>query len=190
MNLLERIKGILLKPKDEWQVIATEPGTPQALYPNYIVPLAAIGPLASVIGLSVLGMSVPMGGSIRIGFFSALSSAVVHYVLALASVYVIALLIDALAPTFGARKDPSQSFKVATYSMTPGWLAGIFSLLPGFLSILGFLLSLYGIYLLYLGILALMRPPQEKAIIYTAVVIVLSFLIMMAIGAISSIFIR
>lgn len=190
MNLVERIKGILLKPKDEWQIIAQEAGTPQTLYPAYIIPLAAIGPVASVIGLSVVGISMPMGGTIRIGLFSAVASALTSLVLALVGVYVIALIIDALAPSFGASKDQAQAFKVAAYSATPGWLAGIFSLLPGFLTIVGTLLSLYGIYLLYLGLVALMRPPREKAIAYTAVVILVTFLIMLAIGFVSHIFIR
>jgi hypothetical protein len=187
---MERVKGILLKPKEEWQVIASEPGTPQALYPSYIIPLAAIGPVASVIGLALIGISVPMGGTIRIGLFGALASAIVALVLALVGVYVLALIIDALAPAFGGQKDPAQAFKVAAYSATPSWLAGIFSLLPGFLTILGAILSLYSIYLLYLGLIALMRPPQDKAIAYTAVVILVGFLIMLAIGAISAIFIR
>ncbi|MFH1034404.1 MAG: Yip1 family protein [Pseudomonadota bacterium] len=188
MNLVERVKGILLQPKSEWQVIAAEPGTPQNLYPSYIIPLAAIGPVANVIGLAVVGMNM-MGGHIRLGLMGALAYALVSFLLMLVFVYVLGLIIDALAPAFQAQKSPSQAFKVAAYCMTPGWLAGVFGILPGFLAILGFLLSLYGIYLLYLGILTLMRPTQEKAVIYTLVVIVPSVVIMMAMGYVSAMFI-
>jgi hypothetical protein len=190
MNLVERIKGILLKPKEEWEIIAGEPGTPQALYPNYIIPLAAIGTVASVIGLSLVGISVPMAGTIRIGLGSALISAIVSLALALVEVYVLALIIGALAPTFGAQKSQAQAFKVAAYSATPSWLAGILNVIPGFLSLLALILSLYSIYLMYLGLIALMRPPREKAIAYTALVIVLAVVIRIAFGAISGLFLR
>jgi hypothetical protein len=133
---------------------------------------------------------MPMAGNLRIGFFGALASAITSLVLALVGVYVLGLIIDALAPGFGGQKDPAQAFKVAAYSATPSWLAGIVGLLPGFLTILGTILSLYSIYLLYLGIQTLMRPPQEKAIAYTAVVILVGFLIMLAIGFVSALFIH
>lgn len=190
MYLLERVKGILLNPRAEWEVIAGEPGRPQDLYPSYIIPLASIGPLANIIGLSVVGVSVPMAGTIRIGLGSALASALTSLVLALVGVYVIALLISALAPTFGAQKDPAQAFKVAAYAGTPGWLAGVLGVFPGFLSLLAVIISLYGIYLLHLGIKALMRPPQQKAVAYTAVVIVLTVVVTMVFGAISGFFLR
>ncbi|MBI5521501.1 MAG: YIP1 family protein [Desulfarculus sp.] len=190
MYLLERVKGILLNPKAEWEIIAGEPGNPKDLYPGYIIPLAVIGPVANFIGISVVGISVPMAGTIRIGFWGGLASAIAGFALALALVYVVGLLIDALAPTFGAQKNPAQAFKVAAYSMTPGWLAGALNVFPGFLSILVFLISLYGFYLLYLGILTLMRPPQQKAMAYTAVVIALTVVISMIFGAISAVFVR
>ena len=190
MNLVARVKGILLQPKSEWQLIAGEPGTPQALYPGYIIPLAAIGPVASVIGLSLVGMNLPVGGHMRIGLGSSLGWGLISFVLALAGVYVIALLIEVLAPSFGAVKDRNQAFKVAAYSMTPHWLAGILGLFPGLWSMLALLISLYSLYLLYLGIQALMRPPQEKAIAYTAVVIVLAIVISLVFGAISAFFLR
>ena len=135
-------------------------------------------------------MNLPAAGHMRIGLGGALGWGLVSFVLALVGVYVIALLIDALAPSFGAVKDRNQAFKVAAYSMTPHWLAGILGVFPGLLSLLGLLISLYSIYLLYLGIQALMRPPQEKAIAYTAVVLVLAVVISLVIGAIDAVFIR
>jgi uncharacterized protein YqgC (DUF456 family) len=108
--------------------------------------LAAIGPVAFFIGMSIVGVSLPLGGSYRVSISSGIASAVVQYVLTLASVYVLAFVIDALAPTFSGEKDLNQAFKLATYSYTPGWLVGIFSLIPA-LGVLG-ILGLYGIYLL------------------------------------------
>jgi uncharacterized protein YqgC (DUF456 family) len=114
-------------------------------------------------------------------------SAVVQYVLTLVSVYILALIIDALAPTFSGEKNLTQAFKLATYSYTPGWLVGVFALIPalGILRILG----LYGLYLLYVGLPVLMKSPKEKSTVYTVAVIIAAIIIFVVIGAISRVFI-
>jgi hypothetical protein len=149
--------------------------------------LAAIGPVASIIGLSIFGVSVPFTGTYRLPLGSVIGHAVVSYVLALAGVYVLGLVINALAPNFLGAKDEMQALKVAAYSSTAAWLAGIFMLVPalGFFQILG----LYSLYLLYLGLPRLMKAPQEKAAVYTLVVIIAALVIMTLIGAISGLLI-
>ncbi|OHE57502.1 MAG: hypothetical protein A2Z47_11485 [Thermodesulfovibrio sp. RBG_19FT_COMBO_42_12] len=187
MSLSDRIKGILLKPKQEWQTISGETTTIPELYKAYIIVLAAIGPVASVIGMSIVGISLPFVGSFRIPITTSIASAVVHYILTLVGVYILALIIDALAPTFSGEKNINQAFKVATYSYTPGWLAGIFSIIPA-LSILS-ILGLYGLYLLYAGLPILMKSPQEKSLGYTVAVIVVAVIIFVVIGIVSHAFI-
>ncbi|MDP1976416.1 Yip1 family protein [Undibacterium sp.] len=177
MNLIERAKNIILTPQKEWLVIEVENTVTIDLFKNYVAPLAAIPAVASFIGMSIIGFSVPMLGTIRLPIIAGISAMVMSFVFALIGVYLIALLIDALAPQFGATKNPAQALKVAAYSFTPAWLAGILSLLPS-LSMLGVLAGLYGIYLLYLGLPVLMKVPQEKAAAYTAVSVVCSILIM------------
>lgn len=187
MNIIERIKGILLKPKDEWQTISGETTTIQELYKSYIVILAAIGPVASIIGMSIIGLSLPYTGTFRTPITTMIASAVVHYVLTLAGVYVLALIIDALAPTFSGEKNINQAFKLAAYSYTPGWLAGIFALIPA-LAVLG-ILGLYGLYLLFLGLPILMKSPREKSLGYTATIIIAAIIMFAVIGIISRAFI-
>jgi len=186
MNIVERVKKILLEPKKEWEVIARETTSTAELYKGYIMPLAAIGPVASIIGMSIVGMSLPMAGTFRLPFSSAVGSAVVQYVLSLVGVYVVAMVIDFLAPTFSAEKNRDQALKLAAYSYTAGWLAGIFAIIPslGFLMILG----LYGLYLLYTGIPVLMKAPQEKALGYTATVVIAAIVIALIIGWASHLF--
>lgn len=187
MNITERAKNIVLQPAQEWSAIDKEPGDAGELYKTYIVPLAAIGPVASIIGLSVFGIGMPFGGSYRMSMTSAVGQAVTNYVLALAGTYVLGLVIDALAPTFQGTKNNFQALKVAAYSSTAAWLVGIFNLIPwlAFLQIL----SLYSLYLLYLGLPVLMKAPQDKALPYTVVVIIAAIVIFGVIGALSSVFI-
>jgi hypothetical protein len=187
MNLTERVKNILLQPAAEWVVIDQETGNVSDLYKSYIAPLAAIGPVASIIGIAIIGVPLPMGGSYRVPLTSAIGQAVITFILALVGTYVLALIIDALAPTFGGTKDNFQALKVAAYSSTAAWVAGIFNLIPAlaFLQIL----ALYSIYLLYLGLPISMKAPKEKALPYTGVVIIGAIVIFGIIGVIGSCFI-
>jgi Yip1 domain len=187
MALVDRVKNILLNPRQEWEVIDGEVTTVGELYKGYIVPLAAIGPLATAIGYSVFGVSVPFMGTYRVPIGSAITSALVQFVLTLIGVYVLGLIIDGLAPTFGGTRSQIQALKVSAYSSTASWLAGIFALIPGLriLLILGF----YSLFLLYLGLPVLMKSPREKALGYTVVVVLAAIVLYMVIGLIGSRFV-
>jgi hypothetical protein len=184
MSLISRVQNIILKPKEEWGVIDNEPATIAGIYTSYVVILAAIGPIAMLIGQQVIGMSI-LGVTYKPSMGYSVGTAVLTYVLSLVSVYVSALVIDALAPSFGGTKDQVKAFKVAAYSATASWLAGIFQIIPmlAFLAIVG----LYSLYLLYLGLPRLMRVAEDKAIGYTLVVIVIQivlyFAVAMVVGA-------
>lgn len=182
MALTERVKRILLAPKQEWAVIEAESTTPQQLYTGYVLPLAAIGPVAAAIGLSVFGVGFGAFHA-RIPFGAALRQAVVQYVLALVGVFVIGLVVDALAPSFGGQKSSVQALKVAVYSMTAAWLAGIFAVVPRlvFLGVVG----LYSLYLLYLGLPVIMKVPADKALVYTAVVVVCAVVVLLITSAVA-----
>ena len=118
----------------------------------------------------------------------ALVQMVVGYLLSLAIVYVLALIVNALAPTFGGSKDLVAALKVVAYGSTAGFLGGVFSLLPS-LALLGLLAAFYSIYLIYTGLPVLMRCPPEKAGAYTAVVVVCAIIAMIVLGAVSSLFV-
>jgi hypothetical protein len=182
MNLVERVKRLLRSPQTEWEVIEAEPTTPAALYTGYVMPLAAIGPIAQFIGYSVFGLVVPVLGTYRVPIGSAITTAVVTYILLLIGTYLLGLIIDGLAPTFGAQRNQVQALKVAAYSSTAFWLAGVFALVPGLrpLQILG----LYSLYLLYLGLPTLMKSPRDKAMGYAVVVILAAVVLFMLIGVI------
>ncbi len=187
MDAVERAKGILLKPKEEWQTISGETTAIPELYKTYILILAAIGPAASIIGMSIVGVSLPFIGSSRIPITTSFASAGVHYILNLVGVYILALVIDALAPVFSGEKSMSQAFKVAAYSYTPGWVIGIVAVIPA-LAPLG-ILGLYGLYLLYLGLPILMKAPKEKSLGYIIAVIIAAIIIFGVISYISRAFI-
>jgi hypothetical protein len=178
--LIERVKNILITPKTEWPVIDAEPATIGGIYKNYVMILAAIGPICMLIGLLVFGM-----GFIRFSTGYLIAQAVLTYVMSLIGCYVMALIIEALAPSFGGTKDRVKAFKVAAYSYTATWVVGILYVVP-MLAILGLVALIYGFYLLYLGLPVLMKAPPDKAAVYTLAIIVAAIVIYFIMGAITS----
>jgi hypothetical protein len=187
MGLVDRVKNILLNPRQEWEVIDAESATVGGIYTGYVLPLAAIPPICQAIGYSVFGIRLPFVGTWRTPVGSAITSAVVTYVLTLVGVYILSLIIDNLAPTFGGTRSQIQALKVAAYSYTPAWVVGIFALIPGlrFLAILG----LYCLYLLYLGLPVLMKSPKERAFGYTAVVLIVGVVLAVIISVVAGRFV-
>ncbi|HET7587221.1 MAG TPA: Yip1 family protein [Gammaproteobacteria bacterium] len=183
-NLVDRVRNIIAQPRSEWEVIAAEPATTQSLYRNYIMLLAAIGPVCSIVGNTLVGQTVPFFNiHYRVPLGSSIAYAVVDYVLTLAGVYVVALIIDALAPTFGGVRDRTQALKVSAYSMTPGWIIAVVALYPplGILQLLG----LYGLFLLYLGLPPVMKAPRERSVGYAVTTIIAAIIVYIIIGAVA-----
>jgi hypothetical protein len=190
MDLLARIQGIILKPQEEWAKIKEEQTTVVDFFKSYLMILVAIPTVAQFIGYWVIGITLPVQGRIRVGFGFSLGRAVVYYVLTLASIFVAALIIDALAPTFSSRPNQLNALKLAGYSLTPYYVAGILYIFP-LLGVLVMLAGLYSLYVFYLGFKAgLMETPPEKVMGYFVVTllaeIVLSLIVGLVLGAIFS----
>ncbi len=186
MDVVARAKAIVLTPKTEWPIIEQETADTASLFKTYVAYLAAIPAVCGFIGMSVFGVRAPGFGIVRVGFFAGLASEIVHWLLTFVMVYVLAQVADALAPTFGARKDNAQALKLVAYAFTPAWLAGVFYLIPGLrpLAILGF----YSLYLFWLGAPVLMKAPEDKSLLYTAAVFVCGMIAFIVISAIAGAF--
>ncbi len=180
-GIIQRAKDIILKPQETWAAIDAESATTQSIYVPYVLALAAIGPIAQFIGGQVFGYSF-LGVSFHPPLVGSLISAVLSYGLGLASIFIVALVIDGLAPSFGGQKNQIQALKVSAYSWTAAWLAGIFGLVPA-LAILA-IVGLYSLYLLYLGLPILMKVTQDKAIGYTVVIVIVAIVLFFVIGVI------
>ena len=169
-KLLDRAKNLVLTPAAEWQRIDGETANPADIYHNYVIPLAAIGPVARFLGALLF-----MGRHVSLGW--ALSQMVLHFVLSVFGVFLLSQIINLLAPSFGASKDPGQALKVSAYAFTPAWVAGVLSLLPP-LGLLALLASLYSLYVLYLGLPKLMKAPPDKGLVYTVTVVICAIVAM------------
>src|SRR5450631_1672868 len=172
-NLIGRAKSILLTPRTEWQVIAAETDTIRGIYTGYILILAAIPAAKLLVSARFLGASI-------------LPIVITTYVLSLAGTFLVALIVDALAPTFGGQKDRVQALKVVAYAYTAAWVAAIIGIVPG-LGLLSALAGLiYGLYLLYLGLPFTMKCPAEKSLGYTMVTVIVAIVVSIVLGLIVS----
>ncbi|MBV1686942.1 YIP1 family protein [Novosphingobium sp. G106] len=180
-SLVDRAKAMILTPKDEWAKIALET-TPQGdILKSYVLPLAAIGPVASLIGGQVFGYGA-FGFSYRPPLIGALISAALAYGLSILGVFILSLIVDALAPKFDGQGNKLAAFKLVAYSYTAAWLAGIFGLIPS-LAFFG-LLGIYSFYVLYTGVTPLMKVPESKAGGYLAVTIISAIVVYAIVGVV------
>jgi len=182
-GLIQRATNILLHPKAEWDVIAAEPATVQGLFLGYAAILAALSAIAQVVH-----------GLIPFCFLIAcytpnpvfvVLSAVVFYAASLAGVFLIGLVVDALAPGFGGEKNQVQAMKTVVYSWTAAWIAGVLVILPFVGGLLALVLSLYSFYLLYVGLQRTMKAPEQQAVAYTLVAAVAGIVIFVCVAAVA-----
>lgn len=183
-GLVARVKNLLLQPSATWDDIDREPATVSGLMTGYVMILAAIPAICGTLGMVLFGVGA-FGFNYRPPLVWALGQGLLTYALSLGMVFVMALIIDGLAPSFGGTKDRIQAFKLAAYAPTASWVAGVFGLLPA-LAVVALLGGLYSLFILFKGLPKLMKVPQERAGGYFAVVLVIAIVVSFVIAMITS----
>ncbi len=177
MKLVDRAKAIILNPKTEWGTIAGEVPNIGQIMTGYVLPLVLIPAIASIIGYGLIGeggfASLPYG----------IAMALIQIISAFVVVYLAAFVIDLLAPNFGSEKGMGRAIQLVAYSYTPAWVAGILYIIPS-LRPLVLLASLYSLYLMYLGLPATMKTPQDKVVVYLVVAIIVLIIVYAVVGAV------
>ena len=189
MSIVDRAKNIILKPAEEWNVIADEPATVNSLFTGYAMILAAIPLVAAVLftgalGVTAAGLGGMGGGMMTMGFSAVATMAILGYVLSLVTLYVMSIIVNAVSPSFNGKSDMVQSTKLMTYASTPTWAAGLVSWIP----ILGGLISLaaiaYVVYLIYLGLQPVLGVPKEKVAGFTVVIVLIYIVLSLVVSGI------
>ena len=179
MNIIERVKNILVNPKKEWEVIATESSTVSSLFTSYVLPLTVLGAIAAFVGFGLIGFNmfgVNIGG-VNWGIYYALNKLIVGIIAYYVSVYVV----DMLASSFSSEKDLNRSAQLVAYGTTPAMIAGLLAILPA-ISIIAILVSLYSIYVWYLGLGPIKKTPEDKKVVYMIVSVLVYIVAMFIIG--------
>lgn len=172
MDLVKRVKGLILSPQAEWAVIEEENSSVPVLYRSYIAILAVIPPFATFLGGWLFGYSRGHMGVVHPTFLGGLSRAATQYLLSLPAIYLVAFVISSIAPQFDGKSDDRRALALIAYSYTPAWLAALFGLVPGlrFLDILG----VYGVWIFHLGLTRMMRCPKDNADVFTLIALFLA----------------
>ena len=176
MEIIDRVKNVLVSPKTEWQAIEAENAPHAKVFTSYVVLLALIPAVASFIGYGLFGHSVLLGWGLR--------QAIMQYLLMLGGTYVTAYVIDFLAENFGAKKDFNRAFSLVAYSYTPMFVASIFLILPSLAWLAMLAGGIYGLYLLYIGLQPMMKAPAEKQTSYFVVSLIVLIVVWAVLGAI------
>ena len=180
MNLIDRAKNILITPQKEWDVIKGEQPNTSAIITGYVLPLAGAAAVAAFIGYAFIGVNWGFGIRLK-GMDWGLYQGLSVLLGALLSVFVCALIIDALAPSFGSEKNMGRSVQLVAYSFTPGWVGGLLAIVPA-LALIGSLAGLYGLYLLYIGLPKLKNTPQDKQGSYFVVPLITIIVVFILVG--------
>lgn len=183
MNLIDRVKNIIVSPAKEWDVINGEQPNTSGIITGYVLPLAGAAAVAAFIGYGLIGFNV-LGFKVS-GISWGIYQACTVLVMAIASVFIGAAVIDALAPSFGSEKNMGRSVQLVAYSYTPAWVGGLLSILPA-IALIGSLASLYGLYLLYIGLPKLKKTPADKQVGYFVVSLIVLIVVYFIIGLIMS----
>jgi hypothetical protein len=169
-NLVQRVINIITKPKDEWNVIAQEQPNTMKLIGGYAFILALIPAISAFIKYGIIGFSF-MGYTSR-SIASGIQFGLIQLLSAVVGVYLLAWVIDMLAPSFESEKNFGRSLQLAVYSSTPQWVAGILLIISTSMSMLIMLVGLYAIYLLAVGMPVMKGTPKDKVVGYVALTIV------------------
>ena len=183
MNIIDRAKNLIVTPAKEWDVIATETPDIGKIITGYVLPLAGAATLAGFIGYGFIGTSyfgVRYAG-VNWGIYHALSVLIGAFI----SVFLSAAVIDALAPSFGSEKNFARSVQLTAHSYTPAWVGGLLSIFPP-IALIGSLFSLYGLYLLYVGLPKIKKTPADKHVSYFVVSLLVIVVIYFALAFIMS----
>lgn len=189
MDLVQRAKNIIVSPRAEWHVIASETTSTGELIASYALPLIVIDAIAGFVSAAIIGTAAVMfGAPVALPVTLALVGACVHVVTAVVGVFVLSIIINALAPTFGGQPSNIQALKLAVYSYTAAWVAAIATVVPILGGLIAFVGAIYSLYLLYLGLPVLMKNPADKSVIYTIVIVVSAIVLAAVLAVVAGMF--
>ncbi len=184
MNLVERVKNILVNPKTEWEVIEKESTPVQELVTGYLLILALLPFFGNLIGYWLVGYRVPFVGY-ESGFGLGLRHGIIAFASPVIAAFIAAFVINSLAPSFSSIKDFRRAMQLVVYSFTPSLVAGILMIIPS-LGIIATLAGIYGLYILYVGMKPIMKTPDEKVTSYFIVSLLVIIVASLVVGAILS----
>lgn len=183
---LSRALAIVWRPRSTWREIACEPPSLARLTVTYVVPLAAIGPIATYVALRHNGVRIATGTTFHASIAVALTEAITSFVFALAGVPLVAAIVRAFAPMFGARLSFARAFAISAYAFTPIWFGGALLVVPA-LALGQVALAVYAFFLFASGLATVGGIAIRQASFFAALALACSIASGFALGALGEI---
>jgi hypothetical protein len=176
-EFLGRLKGMLIAPKAEFAQIAAAGTATSRIYTGFVMPLALLDALIGFIHVSIVGTAEPLTGTVRVPVTGGLLTALLVFAFGLLGIGVVAWVIDALAPFFGAVPDRRLASATAAYASTPIWLATVLVPFQTVWAPVEVLAVMYHTWLLYVGLRVLMRAARDRVLGYATTVVLCTILL-------------
>ena len=185
METLRRIVYLVFRPTAEWDRIAKEKTSVDALLRRYILPLALLAPIATMIGMKTFDRDWDPVHGYLVPAEQIFAAGAATYFATIGSIFVLAAIFAPIAPTFGATRDYVAALKVATYGAIPVMLAGATLLLPA-MAIVAMVGLCHTLYLFWLGVRRVLNVPRGAQAEFVGISLVLLMLLSVLVGAAAS----
>ena len=130
MEALRRITYLVFRPAAEWERIAAERTSVDELLRRYILPLAALAPIATFIGMKVFDRAWDPDQGYLVPADQIFSAAATTFFATIASIFALAAIMVLIAPMYRRRPDFLSALKVSAHGASPLLLSGVVLVLP------------------------------------------------------------
>jgi len=179
MEVLRRIVYLVFRPDAEWARIASEPTTVDLLLRRYILPLSALAPLATLIGMRVFDSSWDREHGYLVPADQIFNAAATTFFGTIASIFALAAIMALIAPMYQCKRDYLAALKVAAYGAIPLLLSGATLLLPAMI-LVSMVALCHTLFLLYVGATRVLQMHHDQAEFIGISLLLLVFVSMMA----------
>jgi len=185
LETLRRIVYLIFRPTAEWDLIASEPTSVDKLLRSYILPLALLAPVATVIGMKTFDRDWDPVHGYLVPADQILAAGATTYFAIVGSILMLAAIFAVIAPMFGAARDYLAALKVATYGAIPLMLAGATLLLP-VMAIVTTVGLCHSLFLFWLGARRVLNVPAGAQAEFVGISLVLLTFLSVVVGAAAS----
>jgi len=146
--------NLIMRPERAWDIIHTENRPIKYIRGSFLLPLITLAGIAALLG----SLFFTHGG---LSLFYPIFLGIRYFLLFLIVTYLSALTLNEITKALDLGRDFLTALKLIGYSLGPFFLLQILSLLLESLIFLN-LLSLYGLYIFWLGMEKMLNPPEHK----------------------------
>jgi Yip1-like protein len=179
METLRRITYLVFRPGAEWALIAREPSSVDVLLRRYILPLSALTPIATFIGMNVFDRAWDVDQGYLVPPDQIFNAAATTFFGIIGSIFALAAIMTLIAPMYQCKRDYLAALKVSAHGASPLLLSGVTLVLPVMVVVSMFALC-YTLFLYYVGATTVLEIRRDQAEFIGISMLLLTFVSMMA----------